>query len=456
MRSKSERHLFIGSESTTTSEWRYARAGDPSLTFAVVVPREADHEYQIEDLDERLLIRTNWQAQNFRIVAAPLAACGDRATLARRRAARCRTCSCSRFDVFRDFLAVNERSGGLLRIRVQRWSGGEPFHLAADDPAYTMQLGSNPELETTLAALRLHLAHDAGDDVRLRHAERRAARCASASRCSATSIRRNYASEFLWAPARDGERVPVSIVYRKDTPHRRHGAAVPVRVRLVRAERGSGVQLGAAVAARSRLRLRDRARARRPGARPALVRSRPARAQVEHVQRFHRRHRFLVARGYGARDTRVRRRRQRRRAARRRGRQRRAGDAIAGWSRTCRSSTSSPRCSTSRFRSRRSNTRSGAIRTSAQHYEYMLSYSPYDNVRAQAYPAMLVTTGLWDSQVQYYEPAKWVAKLRAREPRQPAVAAARQSRGRPRRQVRPIRAPARSRARIRLHHQPRR
>jgi oligopeptidase B len=49
-----------------------------------------------------------------------------------------------------------------------------------------------------------------------------------------------------------------------------------------------------------------------------------------------------------------------------------------------------------------------------QYYDYMLSYSPYDNVTAQAYPALYVHTGLWDSQVQYYEPAKWVARLRDR------------------------------------------
>jgi oligopeptidase B len=53
--------------------------------------------------------------------------------------------------------------------------------------------------------------------------------------------------------------------------------------------------------------------------------------------------------------------------------------------------------------------------TEKQYYDYMLSYSPYDNVARQAYPAMLITTGLWDSQVQYFEPAKWVARLRARK-----------------------------------------
>ena len=89
-------------------------------------------------------------------------------------------------------------------------------------------------------------------------------------------------------------------------------------------------------------------------------------------------------------------------------------------------------------RSPPTNTTNGAIPTRREYYDYMLSYSPYDNVGAQAYPAMFVTTGLWDSQVQYYEPAKWVAKLRAAEDRSESLAAARRHGCRSRRKIRAL------------------
>ena len=132
--------------------------------------------------------------------------------------------------------------------------------------------------------------------------------------------------------------------------------------------------------------------------------------QEAHIRRLHRCHRVLIARKYGNRA--LRRGRERGRLARWARSRTCAPTCIAASSRGCRSSTSSRRCSIRRFRSSRTNTRSGAIRGKAA-YDYMLSYSPYDNVAPHPYPALYVRTGLWDSQVQYYEPAKWVAKLRA-------------------------------------------
>ena len=124
------------------------------------------------------------------------------------------------------------------------------------------------------AALRLHLAHDAGDDLRPRHAQRRSA--AAQARAGARRFRSGeLQSELLWAPARDGERVPVSVVYRKDTPIDGTAPLYQYGYGSYGLSVGSGVQLRAAVAARSRLRLRDRARARRPGA-AAAAGTRPA------------------------------------------------------------------------------------------------------------------------------------------------------------------------------------
>ena len=171
-RSKSEEYLFIGAESTTSSEWRYARASDPALNFTLFSEREKDHEHQIDHLAEHFYVRTNFRAQNFRIVAAPLAQPEDRARW-RDVVPHDPQVFVQSFELFRDFLAVSERSGGLSRIRVQRW-GAPSFHLAADDPAYTMRIGAESGARFDETALRLYLAHHSGHDLRSGHPHRRA------------------------------------------------------------------------------------------------------------------------------------------------------------------------------------------------------------------------------------------------------------------------------------------
>jgi oligopeptidase B len=408
MRSKSDRYLYIGAESTTSSEWRYARSGDPTFDFRLVVPRAANHEYQIEDIDERMLIRTNWQAENFRIVAAPLAGCSDRTTW-RDVVPHDANVFLQSMDVFREFLAVNERSGGLLRIRVQRWAG-ETFHIAADDPAYTMQLGSNPELETTLlryvytSLTTPATTYDYDVLSGARHLRKREPVLGDFDPS-------RYTSEFLWAPARDGELVPVSVVYRKD---RRIDGTAPL---YLYAYGSYGLSMDPSFSS-ARLSLLDR------GFVYAIAH---VRGGQERGRRWYEAGRvgrkwntfndfldvtdFLVARGYGARDRVF------------------AAGGSAGGLLVGVIANVAPQ----KYRGLIAQVPFVDIVTTMldesiplttleyeewgdpherKHYEYMLSYSPYDNVGAQAYPAMLVTTGLWDSQVQYYEPAKWVAKLR--------------------------------------------
>ena len=97
---------------------------------------------------------------------------------------------------------------------------------------------------------------------------------------------------------------------------------------------------------------------------------------------------------------------------------------------------------------------SGAIRRSREYYDYMLSYSPYDQIKRQAYPAMFVGAGLWDSQVQYYEPTKYVARLRAAKTDSNPLVYPRQHGGRARRQVGPVRAISLAGRILRVHARP--
>ncbi|WP_129781151.1 S9 family peptidase [Peristeroidobacter soli] len=407
-RSKSERYLLIASESTTSSEWRYTRTDDLTFDFKVVVPREEDHEYQLDHLDERFIIRTNWQALNFRLVAVPVTQAADR-TQWRDVMAHDPEVFIQDFELFRTFVAVSERSRGLMNIRVQRW-GEAPFHLTADDPTYTMALGSNPELDTTQLRYVYTSLTTPGTTYQYHLADG-----------SRVVLKRepvlgdfdpaNYVSEFVWAPARDGERIPVSIVYRKGTPL--NGTAP-----LYQYGYGSyGLSMEPAFSS-SRLSILDRgfvyAMAHVRGGQELGRRWYDA-GRLE--QKWNTFNDFvdvtdhLVARGYCAPDKVF-----------------AAGGSAGGLLMGVIANVAADRYAALVAHVPFVDIVTTMLDTSiplttleydewgdpneAAAYAYMLSYSPYDNIRSQPYPAMLVTTGLWDSQVQYYEPAKWVAKLR--------------------------------------------
>jgi len=413
MRSKSERYLFIGSESTTSSEWRYARCDDPTLKFNVIAPRSADHEYQVDHLEQRFLIRTNRDAQNFRIVAADIDGEDRIADVSSWRdvVPHDPDVFVQGFEVFRDFLAVGERSDALLKIRVQYWDG-QTFHLDADDPTYAMHLGSNPELDTSKLRYVYTSLTTPGTtyDYDVRSGER-------------VLMKRepvlgdfdpaNYRSEFIQAPARDGEAIPVSIVYRKSTPI---DGSAPL---YLYAYGSYGLSMDPAFSA-ARLSLLDR------GFVYAIAHVRGGQERGRRWYDAGRMHnkwntfndfvdvtRHLAARRYGARD----------RIFAAGGS---AGGLLMGVIANVAPELYAGLVAHVPFVDIVTTMLDETIPLTTleyeewgnpnhrEDYEYMLSYSPYDNVRAQAYPAMLVTTGLWDSQVQYYEPAKWVAKLRAR------------------------------------------
>ena len=150
-KSKSERFIFIHMESTVSSEWRYAHADDPALEFRTFLPHERDHEYQLEHLGDNFIIRTNWQARNFRLMRVPIGKEGNRADWLDVVAHRDDT-FIEDFDVFSGFLALSIRAGGLAKISIAPWSLDpsipDGFLISSDEAAYAMSISVNPEIDT--------------------------------------------------------------------------------------------------------------------------------------------------------------------------------------------------------------------------------------------------------------------------------------------------------------------
>lgn len=212
-KSRSEKFVFIDLKSTQQSEVRYAAAADPKLSFRPVLPREAELEYEVDHLGQDFIIRTNWHAPNFRIVRVPLATSADKRTWSDVIPARDDT-FIEDFEVSKQYLAINERSGGLLKMRVKTWAAGKDTVIASEEPSYAALLVHTPGINSStvryvfssLATPRTTYDYDMGSDKKSLQKTEAVLGGFNAA---------NYRTEFLWVPARDGKKIPVSLVMRK-------------------------------------------------------------------------------------------------------------------------------------------------------------------------------------------------------------------------------------------------
>jgi oligopeptidase B len=407
-RSKSERFLYIGAESTTSSEWRYVAADAAELRFQVFLPRMAEHEYEIEHFADDFLILTNWRAENFRVMAVRIGLERDQ-TQWRDIIAHDPSVFVHDFEIFNEFLAVSERCDGLRKLRVRRWSG-ESYHLSAGDPTYTMHLGSNPEMDT--ARLRYTYTSLTTPTTVFEHdIQTRSDILLKREPVLGDFDQNRYTSEFIWVTARDGERVPVSLVYRKDTP-------IDGSAPLFQYGYGSyGICIDPTFSS-ARLSLLDR------GFVYAIAH---VRGGQELGRRWYNAGRLLnkwntfndfidvtdaLVAGHYAHPRQV------------YASGGSAGGLLMGVILNVAAEKYAGVVANVPFVDVVTTMLDESIPLTTLEYDewgdpnekrffdYMLTYSPYDNVQHRAYPPMLVTTGYWDSQVQYFEPAKWVARLR--------------------------------------------
>jgi oligopeptidase B len=409
-RSKSEKYLFIVLRSTLQSEWHYADANDPELRFNTIIPRESNHEYQVAHLGRDFVVRTNWETPNYRLVRAPVTKVADKRTWKDVIPAR-DDAFLQSFEVFRSYVAVNERSGGLMKLHVRSWNGKRDYVISSAEPSYTMQLIPTPGIEsakvrysyTSLTTPRTTYEYDMTSDHKT---------VLKTEPALGGFDSTNYRTEYLHAKAGDGALIPISIAYRKET--KRDGTAPlyqyaygsygistdpafqPNWVSLMNrgfvvaiAHVRGGQEMGRAWYDQGRLLNKKNTFTDFAAVTRHLVRE-------KHAARNN-----VFAHGGSAGGLLM--------------------GAIAnltpGYYRgiianvpfvdivTTMLDESIP-LTTNEFDE-------WGNPKDKVYYDYMVSYSPYDNVKAKSYPAMLVTSGLWDSQVPYWEAAKWVAKLRA-------------------------------------------
>ncbi len=408
-KTKSDKYIAIYSTATMSSEYRILDADTPDASFKVFQPRMKDVLYSIDHWGDKFLIITNKDAKNFKLVETPVAKTqveNWKDVIAHRD-----DVLLEGLDVFKDYWVISERKNGLMQIRVRETTGGKEHYLDFGEPAYDASPTSNAEFNSsTLRYGYTSLTTPASVyDYNMATKEKKLMK---EQEVLGGFNKSDYVTERIYASATDGVKVPISIVYKKGT--KKDGTA-PL---LLYAYGSYGSSTDASFSS-SRLSLLNR------GFVYAIAHIRGGqemgRLWYEDGKMLKKKNtftdfidcgNFLINEKYTSK-----------------GHLYAMGGSAGGllmgaivnlapdlWNGVIASvpfvdvvtTMSDPTIplTTNEYDEWGNPANKDA-------YFYMKSYSPYDNVEKKNYPNMLVTTGLHDSQVQYFEPAKWVARLRA-------------------------------------------
>lgn len=423
-RMKSKKYVAIVSDHNgVTTEYRLLEAANPTEQFKVFYPRERGHEYDIQHFGNKFYVRTNFKAQNYRLMEvaenlpppAPSPSKGrggqmtDRTTWKEVIPHRADV-FLQNMDVFASHLVLGERKEGLAKLRVINQKTKSDHYLEFGEPAYVAGMSYNPEFDTNVLRYSYASLTTPGStfDYNMDTKEKTLLK---QQEVLGGFDKNNYVSERVYATARDGVKVPISLVYRKGTP--KDGSA-PL-LQYAYGSYGSNTEPGFGA---NRLSLLDR------GFIYAIAHIRGGQEMGRHwyedgkmlkkkntFNDFVDCSRFLIAQKYTSSSKLF------------------ALGGSAGGLLMGAVVNQAPEL----YRGVVAAVPFVDVVTTMldetiplttgeweewgnpknkPYYDYMKSYSPYDNVERKPYPNLLVTTGLHDSQVQYWEPAKWVAKLR--------------------------------------------
>jgi len=408
-KTKSKRYLMIASTQTLSTEYRYLEADNPTGSFRLFLPRQRNHEYRLDHYQNHFYIRTNLNAKNFRLVRTPVERTSTEnweEVLPHREDVFFQD-----FEIFRDHLVAVERKDGLTRLRVMPWSGKAEHYVDFGEPAYLAFPTDNYEFDTDLLRYT-YSSLTTPNSVYDYNMVTRQKTLLKREEVLGGFDPANYQAERIYATAPDGVRVPISLVYRKGF-HRNgthplllygygsYGSSTeaafnPFRLSLL--DRGfvyaiahvrGGQELG-------RQWYEDGKLLKKKNTFTDFI------ACAEHlIKEKYADPKRVFAQGASA------------------------GGLLMGAVINMRPDLFRGVIAGVPFVDVVTTMLDESIPLTTNeydewgnpndktYYEYMLSYSPYDQVQAKGYPNLLVTTALHDSQVQYWEPAKWVAKLRA-------------------------------------------